>query len=308
MKRKLISQKTAYTLTLPIEWVRENNLTNADEVDLSIENNSLIISTEKKSKFESTSIDLKDTDNAYIRIMIENPYLKGFDIIQLNYSNSQQFDVIQEVVSNLIGVEIVEQRKDHCKIAQTAIPTKDEFETILRRVFNIIKYTNNLIIEDIENGVLNNLSKVDKQTKDVRRFLLFCTRTLHKLNLTLRKDESFYHLLLERLILIQHNQYYLYSKIYDKIGSKRLNISEKVITNLKLSFEMFDIFTDMFYKKDFTNFKKINKYWNDLYFNKTQELFINCNFEESVIIYHTMYLSKLIFLISQPGEVLVKLI
>jgi len=308
MKRKLISQKTAYTLTLPIEWVRENNLTNADEVDLSIENNSIIISTEKKSKLESTSIDLKDTDNAYIRIMIENPYLKGFDIIQLNYLNSRQFDIIQEVVSNLIGVEIVEQRKDHCKIAQTASPTKDEFETILRRVFNIIKYTNNLIIDDIENGVLNNLNKVDKQTNDVRRFLLFCTRTLHKLNLTSRKNESFYHLLLERLILIQHNQYYLYSKIYDKIGSKRLNISEKVIPNLKLSFEMFDIFTDMFYKKDFANFKKINKYWNKLYFNKTQELFINCNFEESVIIYHTMYLSKLIFLISQPGEVLVKLI
>lgn len=308
MKRKLIPQKTAYTITLPIDWIRENNLSNSDEVNLSVENNNLIISTEKKSKLNFISIDLKDTANAYSRIMIENPYLKGFDVIQLNYLNSLQLDIIQDVVSNLIGVEIVEQSKNYCKISQTARPTKDEFKTILRRVFNIIKYTNNLIVDDLDYGIFNNFSKIDKQTKDVRRFLLFCTRTLHKLNLTSRKDESFYHLLLERLILIQHNQYYLYFKIHTKIGSKRLNINQKVIINLKLSFEMFDIFKDMFFKKDFSNFKKINIYWNELYFNKTQELFLNCNFEESVIIYHTMYLSKLIFLISQPSEVLVKLI
>ncbi len=307
MIRKLIKQKTAYTITLPIDWIRDNNLKNSDTIDITLENNSLIINTEKKPKLESISIDLKDVESTYVRIMIENPYLKGYDVIRVNYNNLKVFYKIQEIVSNLIGVEIVDQYKTYCKIAQTAAPTKDEFETILRRVFNIIKYTNNLILDDFNSGILNNLDKIDKQTKDVRRFLLFCKRTLHKISLVSRKEESFCHLLLERLILIQHNQNYLYSKICNELGSKKINVRKSILNNLEDTFDIFDVFIEMFYKKDLSNFKLINSHWNNIYFKKSQNLFINCNYEESVIIYHTMHLSKLIFLISQPAEVLVKI-
>ena len=34
MHRKLIKQKTAYTITLPIEWIRENNLKAGEEINI----------------------------------------------------------------------------------------------------------------------------------------------------------------------------------------------------------------------------------------------------------------------------------
>lgn len=211
------------------------------------------------------------------------------------------------MVSNLIGIEIIDQNPTYCRISQTAQPTKEEFKTILRRIFNIIKYTNQVIIEDLTKSDFKNLDLIEKQTKDVRRFALFCTRTLHKIFLVERKEESFLHLLLERLILIQHNQLYLYQKIIDQLKNKKSNINLKTIKYLEEAFEMFDIFTEMFYKKDFSKFKIINKFWKEIYFNKTQELFKEKTIEEKIIIYHLMYLSKQIFLIAQPGEVLVSL-
>ena len=43
MKRKIIKQKSAYTITLPIEWIRDNNLTGADEIEVTNQNNDLVI-------------------------------------------------------------------------------------------------------------------------------------------------------------------------------------------------------------------------------------------------------------------------
>ena len=43
MKRRIIRQANqAYTITLPIEWIRKNNLDKASEVNLEIKEKSLL--------------------------------------------------------------------------------------------------------------------------------------------------------------------------------------------------------------------------------------------------------------------------
>ena len=34
MKRRIIKQQTAYTLTLPINWIKDHNIKPKDEVDI----------------------------------------------------------------------------------------------------------------------------------------------------------------------------------------------------------------------------------------------------------------------------------
>ena len=44
MKRKVIKQASqAYTITLPIDWVRQNQISNKSEVDVTVSERSLII-------------------------------------------------------------------------------------------------------------------------------------------------------------------------------------------------------------------------------------------------------------------------
>jgi len=304
MKRRIIKQQSAYTVTLPIKWIRDHNLNPKDEIDLQEEADSLVIRTEKQARAEEISFTLEKSTPDYYRIMIENHYLSGFDILHINFSDKRTFTLIQQVTSNLIGFEILEQKESSCKIGSTAPPSAEQFKTLLKRCFNILTYTQQKVKEDISNESFPNLKEIETQSDDARRFLLFCTRALHKVAITSRRQETFVHLLLERLILIEHNHYYLYKKISQL---KKFKIRKEVKEIYNKAMDMFNIFKEMFHKNDLKNFAKINKYWDDIYFKEGHKLLNKCSEEESIIIYHAMHLSKLLFLISQPNVIMLKL-
>jgi phosphate uptake regulator len=294
MKRKLIKQKSAYTITIPIEWIRENNLEAKDEIELTREKDSLILSSTMKSKTKEIQIELEKGTQDYCRIMIEGPYLRGYDKIKLILSDKKQKNQIQKIVSNLIGFEITNQKENLIEITQTAEPTEEQFKNLLERTINIIAYTQETLQESFEKNSFKELEEIKSQKDDSRRFLLFCTRTLHKKRITTREDETFLHLLLERLILIEHNYSYLYEML-SKIS--KLKISNKSKELLEITTEMFNLFRKMLFKKQIKNFPKINKLWKEIYFTTPKSE----TKEEEIINYHLKYLSKLIFLISQPN-------
>lgn len=192
MKRRIIKQKTAYTLTLPINWIREHNIQPKDEIEVEEENDALVIRTEKKTKAEEINLSLEKSTPDYYRIMIENHYLKGYDVINLKFIDKKAFPIIQQIVSNLIGFEILEQKENSCKIAATSPPSAEQFKTLLNRCFNIITYTQNTVKKDISKGSFLNLTEIEGQSNDARRFLLFCTRALHKISIISRREESFF--------------------------------------------------------------------------------------------------------------------
>jgi len=304
MRRKIIKQKSAYTVTLPVDWVRAHNLGSKDEIDVDEEADALVIRTQKKPKSEEISLKLEKSTVDYYRIMIENHYLKGLDILNVEFEDKKAFNHIQDIVSNLIGFEIIEQRESSCKIAATAQSSPEQFKTLLNRCFNIIAYTQDKIKEDIEKNSFKDMAEIEKQSKDARRFLLFCTRTVHKASIVPRKEESFLHLLLERMILIQHDHYYLYKKI-SKMNAQKIRPAVKSI--YEKATQMFTLFREMFFSKNLKNFAKINDWWEEIYFKEGQKLFAKCTEAESIIIYHSMHLAKLIFLISQPNLAMQKI-
>ena len=61
MKRKLIKQASqAVTVTLPIGWIRDNNLKSGEEVDFEVRENDLIISSGKKTVGNSIKLDISE--------------------------------------------------------------------------------------------------------------------------------------------------------------------------------------------------------------------------------------------------------
>jgi phosphate uptake regulator len=300
MRRKIIKQKSAYTITLPINWVRGHGLEGKEEVDLEEQGDSLVISTEKQLEPETIEFHLEESTEDYYRIMIENNYLKGYDEVRIDVPDKKALTTIQQVVSNLIGYEVIEQEENHCRISATATPTKQEFKRLLKRVLNIITYTQDTLNKDIAARKFQHKDEIEQLTRDARRFLLFCTRVLHKESITSRRDESFLHLLLERLILIQHNHNYLYRKLCTQ---NSYEIRKQVAQQYKDATEMYKVFRESLTKKDMKSFAKINQEWKRIYF-EGHDLFQNCTKEESMITYHAMHLSKLVFLISQPNIVL----
>ena len=296
MKRNIIKQKTAYTITLPIKWVRDHNLEGKEEINIEEQEGKLMLSSEKQTRKKTIKIKLEEINQEYIRIIIENHYLKGYDEIELESQDKKAIKQIQKVVSNLNGMEITTQKNNKYTISQTSKPTGDEVSTLLSRTINIIKYTLEILNENIQGNVYDREEEVEQLTKDVRRFMLFCTRALHKLGIVSREEESFAHLFLERLILIQHNQNYMYKNL-SKVQTKF--VRKEVIELFKKAKKQFELFVKQCNSQNIKEFAKITRIWEEIY--KEHKIHTKNSIEESIITFHTMVLSKLLFLISQPS-------
>ncbi len=303
MKRKLTRQKTAYTITLPIKWVRDHNLQPSDEIELTEDEEGLKITTDKISQSKKVKLHLKKGIDHYYRIPIENHYLRGTDVVEITFEDKKAIRIIQEVVSNLNGFEIVDQKENYCRLSETAYPTTKELLTLLNRLFNIIKYTHSVVLEDIKKNKFENMELLDQLISDTRRFSLFCRRTIHKRSIISRTDEVFMDLLLERLVITNYENYFLYQKLSSKRTTKP--IRKQIIRLYEDAANLYDMFSRMYYTANTDEFTKINDLWNKIYFIDGPKLSNKCGEPEFSIIYHSMALSYIVFLVAQPNTVMV---
>ncbi len=308
MKRKIIRQKSAYTITLPVKWIREYNLEKAPDVDVTEQNNELVITAQKRAVASKVDLRLEKGIPDYYRTMIENQYLRGTDVLEISFADAGAIVTIQDVVSNLIGYEIVDQRKNWCRVSQTAMPTMDEVATIERRFFNVIAYGRDVLAQALHTETFNQMAVMDKFISDCRRYNLFCRRAIHKASAVSRTDEVFLDMLNERLVIAAYHHYYIYSKIIalqsNKRSEKGQKIRKSVLALFTLSASTFDMFMTMYNKQDMTLFSKINDAWQRIYFHDAQKLLAGCNEKEAIIISHAMAHAFEISLVAQPNTVL----
>src|SRR3989344_3576215 len=111
MKRKLIKQAgQAYTLTLPIEWIRKHKLDSKSEVNLDILEKSIIVSTSSPLEEEKVSLNIKDWEGRTIRNHIIALYAKGVDEIIIT-SDKDISSEIRRAINNVMGYALVSQEK-----------------------------------------------------------------------------------------------------------------------------------------------------------------------------------------------------
>ena len=138
MKRRLIGQKTALTITLPVDWIREFSLRAKDEIDIDVQDDALLLRASKRAKKDEVSVHLEKSVPDYYRIMVENHYLKGYDTLHFTAADPAAFVHVKKIVANLIGFEILSQTKQSCTVGATANATAEQFKTLLDRSFHIM--------------------------------------------------------------------------------------------------------------------------------------------------------------------------
>ena len=110
MKRKVIKQANqAYTITLPIDWARKNNLDKNSEVDLNEEGNILIITS--KNQIAGIKVELEgDSDKRTLRNQISALYSRGVDEIVLKSKQEISQSLIEILSSSFLGYALVEKK------------------------------------------------------------------------------------------------------------------------------------------------------------------------------------------------------
>ncbi len=246
MRRKIIKQgHQAYTVTLPIKWIRENNVD--QEIILKEQDNSLIITPEKTSKtvLSEISLDLQDFSKTIIKNLIFQPYRKGFDKITLNFNNKEQLKQIQETSKTLLGFGIIEKTENKVILQNIAEPSSEQYEIILRRVFLQIKEESKTMLESIKekNNLLPNF---EEQDIEIRKYTNYLRRVIIRNQVGGRRQSYMLFLLVSTLSYIHQAYLFLYKAFFQEpkvISKETLDIFNQVNT-------LFNALYESNYKKD----------------------------------------------------------
>lgn len=262
MKRKIIKQGLGgYTIYLPKEWIDRKGLKAGQEIEIVEKDTELFIRSQNTQK-KSISITINDANRSDIKVLLTHFYRKGFDKIQINNIDEKTLKEIKETTQQLLlGFELTEQEQNSCTIENISEPTEEKFEALLRRIFLIIKETQNMIIKDYEDNELIHLAEMEEQNHQLDKYVLFCRRIVIKEKYETNPVTMWE--LLTFLTHIQHAHYYLY-----KYASESKKPDKNIIKPLNSLKAYFDLYYDAYFKKDISYIHRINNLKNKYQFGE----------------------------------------
>jgi len=246
MKRKLIKQgNNAFTVTLPVTWIRGNNLKAGSEIDIAEEKNKLVIEPKGKPKLTKQEVTIDEHSYDFIRRILTNSYKKGIDELKLVFKKDIPLDIINNSLSELtIGYEVTDVTKNHCIIKSFSSAEGENIEISIRKCFFLIRDMNQIILEDIQSRKFTHQEKIGALNANVRKLTNYAIRTSTK---TIKDavEVQYNSKIFSNLYLFSIKLSYIYSYLR---GAKRTSPSTKQI--LDKLFELFEIFYDSYYKKN----------------------------------------------------------
>ena len=222
MEKRLTAQgpksRKSFTVTLPIEWVKEQKLDRTRAVDLAIVGNKAIISS-GKNEAKRVIIDMADYSKNTVKI-VQGCYRAGIDEVLFKSDDSKILQEITEIMEQrLIGYEVIEQRRDSILVKDIANESSEDFKVIFRRILLLI----------LELSETNDIVQVKTLDRNINKLINYCFRILMKRGHTDYSKTHLYYLVLDRLEKVSDEFRWLYedtlpinSKIQDIDTIKKL--------------------------------------------------------------------------------------
>jgi phosphate uptake regulator len=184
MKRKIIKQANqAYTLTLPISWVRKNSLDKkGSEVDLEEQERNLVITNKGSIEIKGVSIDLNNKKGAReIGSIISALYAKGIDEIKIRAREDISGFLVESLNENL-GYALVSKEGGDYIVRDVGGSAYSDLGEIFKRVFQMIIIFYNSAMDDIFGKEKETIEGLHKRDREINKFCLLLERAVNKMS------------------------------------------------------------------------------------------------------------------------------
>ncbi|MFC1697587.1 AbrB/MazE/SpoVT family DNA-binding domain-containing protein [Nanoarchaeota archaeon] len=194
MKRKLIEQGgTTLMTSLPSKWLKKFGLKKGDEIDLNIDDQSIIIGTQQDS-YNKSKINLTGMHIGLAWRFINSAYKKGVDELEISFDENMikgknlkdqisTLKFLNQVTDDLIGMEIINHGKSYCTIKEISSSSSEDFTHILNRIIlNLmeISLSNKEYFETKDQISLE--GSIFTTERNINRLTKYCIRILNKKN------------------------------------------------------------------------------------------------------------------------------
>ena len=256
MERKVnrVGQNTL-TVSLPVKWVKDNNIKQGEEIELIEEGKKLIIGGEYKPKSEVIEIDVTNQGIMNHRILAAI-YKAGFDQAEIKFKTSEEFKIIQDRLErNLAEFDVIDYKKDRVLVRSSSKLNPKEFESTLKRCFYSLKDTTNSTYEALKNNDYNEMKNIVLRDLCLDKYADYCRRLLNKDVETKYKRTHALYYLIEEIEIIGD----MYKDICNYISKEKLKISKQLIDLFGRINDFSNKFVDTIIKFDFEKIQDIGK-------------------------------------------------
>lgn len=227
MEKKLTAQgpkdRKSYTVTLPIEWVKEEGLDRKKAVELNIVGNKIVISPSSEIE-QRVDINGEDYSLNLIKVL-QGLYRIGVNEIRLNFVKKELVEKTLDILDKyLIGYEIVEQKKDYILIKEITKESEEDFKVLFRRIFLLL----------LELSGSDNQIQINALHRNSKKLINYCQRILMKKGHSEFTKIPLYYLVLDRLEKIGDEYSWLLA-----IQGKNMKILEEINSIFREAYEIF---------------------------------------------------------------------
>lgn len=182
VKRKVIKQANqAYTITLPIEWVRQNNITKDSEVEINFSEKSLIVTNTGRTEIKKAKIEFNSLNLRALAVQIKALYARGIDEIEV-VSEEDLAPIIYEILEETIGFALVSNNHNSFIIRDIGGTSYSELDEIFKRVFQMVLLAYDLAIKDVFGKQKETMASLDSRDKEINKFCIFLERAISKMS------------------------------------------------------------------------------------------------------------------------------
>ncbi|MBS3097718.1 AbrB/MazE/SpoVT family DNA-binding domain-containing protein [Candidatus Woesearchaeota archaeon] len=300
MKRKVVQQGPATLMvSLPSKWVKANNISKGDELEVTEDGKELGISVKPHEEYQKIDIKIESGNEWYISQVIRNLYLAGFAEFIANFDDKETIKKIQDIVYFLLGFVIIEQKDYSCVIKNLSTGVEKELDNLLRKIFLLTKSVFEVAIDQLKNKDLN-VQRIKDLRDNVHRFSNLYRRTITKKNIYGLIQNRAIFIILTRIMMICNNVVYAHNYLNKK---KKLPSLKPSINYLKKTSNLYDIFYDIFFSKKFERLAEIHEIRHDLINNEFVSIAESMK-GENVVVCH--YYAEIVRLIATNGGAMVK--
>jgi phosphate uptake regulator len=182
MKRKVIKQANqAYTLTLPIEWVRKNNITESSELEVDMIDKSLIIRNTKGVEIKKKVLKIEKMNSRALSRMIKAIYSKGIDELEI-ICGEEISPEIYSALSETMGFALVSHEKNSYVIKDVGGTNSAELDEVFKRVFQMILLFYDSAIKDVFGKEKEEINNLNNRDLEINKFCCYLQRAISKMS------------------------------------------------------------------------------------------------------------------------------
>ncbi len=300
MKRKVIKiADTTYVVSIPLKWARKHNIQKGDELDLEEKGSEIILRLNESETVQKKVLFDADKYIPITRRVFDALYKKGYDEVTVKFNSKEVLKDIENAISNeAMNFEIVRQEKNTCVVRSITEASTQEFDSILRRVFLLVKVMGEDLYTALRNKDFETVENIKSLEKTNNKLTHFLRRSLNKTGYKEYEKTALVYTIVEQLEKVADELKFLCDFLADG-RNKTLSLSDETFSLFEDLNKSLIIFSNLFF--DFNESKVVELYkLKESIVKRGLELFHTKKSKEVVVIHYLINIEKMVFDIVGP--------